>query len=261
MSQCYEWTSYDRRERLDFWWSCGAKLWESAWTGCDQNNAVLTLLSDRWSGNRLVWFGCEGLDFRKADTPFKRELLSICFEDEYYEYKDITGLFPDAEGRLGVDWSNDEGGRDVPYEGPFDTEIRWLRYVVNLDKRQFIDRERTAVLNVVPGEVWRDDLFPYLSVPADWDPGDGYLGMWFGDRLSATNERPPGDYQDLTALKSNRSVITSLTNDEILAYVSDGAPEVERDTSVPYFHTAWYRYANGRLGELIGTDRSGSIVR
>lgn len=103
MSQCYEWTNYDKKERLDFWWSCGSKLWESAWTGCDKNNAVLTLLSDRWSGDRLIWYGCEGLDFWKADTPFKSELLSICFEDEYYEYEDITGLFPDARGKLGVD--------------------------------------------------------------------------------------------------------------------------------------------------------------
>ncbi|MBE6465022.1 MAG: hypothetical protein E7003_06855 [Eggerthellaceae bacterium] len=260
MSQCYEWTNFDKRERLDNVWQCGLKLWESDFTGCGQNNAVLTLLSGRWSGDRLVWFGCEGLGYIKNDTPFKDLLLSIDFEEEYYTYADITGLFPDAAGKLGVDWSGDDGGRDVLYTGPFDTEVQWLRYVVNLDKKQFIDRERTAVHLVVPGEVWRDDLFPVLSVPFDWDPKTSYLGMWFGDRLTATNVRPPEEYEDLSYLKSERSVTTGLSNEEILAYVSEGAPEVTEDPSTPYRDTAWYKYANKRLDELIGLDFSGVIV-
>ena len=260
MSQCYEWTNFDKKERLEHIWMGGLKFWESAWTGCGQNNAVLTLLSDRWSGDRLVWYGCEGLDFCKKDTPFKKHLLSICFEDEYYEYKDITGIFPDAKGKCGIDWSDDDGGRDVAYVGPFDTAVQWFRYVVNLDKRQYIDRERTAVRNVVPGEVWRDDLFPILSVPSDWEPEDDCIGMWFGDRLTATNTRPSDEYEDLSYLKSEYSVATELSNEEILAYVSEGAPTVTEDPSIPYWKTAWYDYANARLDELIGKDHSGVII-
>ena len=113
----------------------------------------------------------------------------------------------------------------------------------------------------MPGEVWRDDLFPYLSVPADWEPGKRYLGMWFGDRLTATNDQPPIDYHDLTALKSEWSVATTLTNEEILAYVSDGAPEVDEPSSTFYTQTAWYKYAKKRLDDLIGIDRDGAIVR
>lgn len=260
MSQSYTWTSYEKNEEIGYGW-CGGRVWDSAWTGCKQNNAVLTLLADRWAGDHLVWYGCEGFDFYKTDTPLK-ELLRSVWVDYFYEAEDISGLFPEVKGEW---WHNEPigpNGEWVPvyYDGPFDIEIQWFRYVVNLDKKQFIDRERTAVHCVVPGEVWRDDLFPFLSVPVDWEPGEGYKGMWFGDLLAATNERPSSDYEDLSYLKSETSVVTDLTNEEILAYVSEGAPEVTEDPSTPYHDTAWYKYANKRLDELIGLDFSGVIV-
>lgn len=260
MSQSYTWASYEKNEELSIAW-CGGRIWDSAWTGCKQNNAVLTLLAGRWAGDHLVWYGCEGFDFRKADTPFKRLLRSV-WVDYFYEAKDISGLFPDAEGEWKHNAPIGPDGEWLPvyYDGPFDTEIRWLRYVVNLEKRQFIDRERTAVLGVAPGEVWRDDLFPYLSAPVDWEPGDGYMGMWFGDLLEATNTRPVGDFEDLTCLKSQTSVYTDLSNDEILAFVTDGAPSVDEYNPDRYTESAWYKYASKRLDALIGTDCGGLVV-
>ena len=260
MSQSYTWASFEKNEETSYGW-CGGRIWDSAWTGCKQNNAVLTLLSGRWAGDHLVWYGCEGFDFDRADTPFKKLLHSV-WVDYFYDATDISGVFPDVKG----EWRHNEpigpNGEWMPvyYEGPADTEIRWLRYVVNLDKRQFIDRERAAVLDVAPGEVWRDDLFPYLSVPVDWEPGDGYMGMWFGDMLAATNTRPAADFEDLTHLKSETSVYTDLTNDEILAFVTEGAPSTDDYDSRHYAGSAWYRYATRRLDALIGTNRKGHIV-
>ena len=171
-------------------------------------------------------------------------------------------MFTDSRGEWRYNKPIGPNGEWVPvyYDGPFDTEIRWYRYVVDLDKRQFIDRERTAVHCVVPGEVWRDDLFPVLSVPRDWEPGNGYQGMWFGDLLAATNDWPGEGFEDLTYLKSETSVMTGLTNGKILEYVGDGAPEITEPPGTFYAQTAWFEYANRRLSELIGTDRSGTVV-
>mgnify|MGYP004474497817 CR=1 FL=1 len=261
MSQGYAWSSFEKNEALEVGW-CGNKLRESAWTGCKQNNAVLTLLADRWAGDHLVWYGCEGFDFRNCDTPFKQQLLYEYGVDYFYDAKDISGIFPDSRN----EWSHyapigpNREWLPVYYDGPFDTEIKWYRYVVNLEKRQYIDRERTAVRCVVPGEVWRDDLFPQLCVPLDREPGEGYWGMWFGDLLAATNELPGEGYEDLSYLKTETSVMTGLSNEEILEYVSEGAPEVVEPPGTFYTETAWFKYANERLNELIGTDWSGEVV-
>lgn len=261
MSQCYTWASFEKKEAIDICW-CGGKLWESDWTGCKQNNAVLTLLAGRWAGDHLVWYGCEGFDFDDCNTPFKERLLHEYGIEYFYETTDISGVFTDSRGEWRYNKPIGPNGEWVPvyYDGPFDTEIRWYRYVVDLDKRQFIDRERTAVHCVVPGEVWRDDLFPVLSVPRDWEPGNGYQGMWFGDLLAATNDWPGEGFEDLTYLKSETSVMTGLTNGKILEYVGDGAPEITEPPGTFYAQTAWFDYANRRLSELIGTDRSGTVV-
>ena len=262
MSQGYTWVSFEKDEEIGIGW-CGNKLWDTTWTGCKENNALLTLLAGRWAGDHVVRYGCEGFDFYKEDTPFKKLLLSDEYGvDYFYDATDVSGVFPDAKGEWRYNAPIGPNGEWVPvyYDGPFDTEIKWFRYVINLDKHQYIDRESTAVRCVVPGEVWRDDLFPVLSVPLDWEPGDGYLGMWFGDLLAATNTHPGEGYEDLSHLKSETSTVTDLTNEQILQYVSTGAPEVDESKLVFYTETAWYQYANERLRELIGDDRSGTIV-
>ena len=84
--------------------------------------------------------------------------------------------------------------------------------------------------------------------------------MWFGDLLTATNESPGEEYEDISYLKSETSVMTGLSNEEILEYVSEDAPEVVEPPDTFYTETAWFKYANERLNELIGTDWSGEVV-
>lgn len=247
MSQIYEWMNYDKMERLDWW---GGKLLESSWTGCVDNNAVLTLLADRWKGDRLIRYGCEGLETPEDDRPFLQEIKGVCMEDRYYDSKDITGLFEEACGEpCDVYDENGEWIEESTHQGPFELRFVWYRYVVNVERKQYYDRERTAVHSVRDGEVFRDELFPALCTP--YGPsclvGGEKLVSWFGDVLAASNELPGEEFEDITSVHTKGSIPTDLSDAEILAYVSEGAPDIEANPR------EWNWHASERLRELLGT--------
>lgn len=249
MSQVYDWFNYDKMERLDWWWSCGGKLWGNCWTHCEENNALLTLLAGRWEGDRVIRYGCEGLDTPEDGRPFLKEIKDVFFEDRYYDSVDITGLFEETRGHPHdvYDENGDFAGEE-PFEGPFELRLEWYRYVINVDRKQFFDRERTAVHRVGLDEVFRDDLFTVLCTPwGRYDMvGGERLESWFGEVLAASNERPGDEYEDITGVHWKYSVPTDLSDEEILAYVCEGAPDFDDDPK------GWDRYVSGRLGDLIG---------
>ena len=249
MSQIYEWMNYDKMERLDWW--CG-KLFESNWTGCTDNNAVLTLLADRWKGDRLIWYGSEGLETPDDDRPFLKEIEDVCVEDRYYESRDITGLFEEACGEpCDVFDENGEWIGESTYQGPFELKLEWYRYVINTERKQFYDRERTAVHSVRDGIVYRDDLFPALSTPYGKERviGGERLVSWFGEILASSNERPGDDFEDITDVHSEWATPTDLSDEEILAYVTQGAPSLEDNPK------AWNAYVATKLAKLLGRPR------
>lgn len=255
MSQVYEWFNYDKRERLDWWWAGGGKLWAASWTGHEGNNALLTLLTGRWKGDRVIRYGCEGLELPDDGRPFLKEIEGVCVEDIYFDSlaRDVTGLFEEAAGQINDVFDDDgEFVGEAPYEGPFELTIQWYRYVLNLDRKQFYDRERTAVIGVWDGKVFRDELFPALCTI--WGRsemvGGGRLESWFGEVLAASNERPGDDFEDITDVHRTASVPTDLTDEEILAFVNKGAPNLNVDPK------AWNEHASRRLDELF-PDRRG----
>jgi hypothetical protein len=104
------------------------------------------LLADRWKGDRLIRYGCEGLETPLDGRPFLKEIEGVCVEDRYYESKDIAGLFEETRGELYDAY--DENGEYIGEkrrEGPFELKLEWYRYVINTERKQFYDRERTAV--------------------------------------------------------------------------------------------------------------------
>lgn len=235
MSQIYEWMNYDKMERLGWW--CG-KLWECSWTQCVDNNAVLTLLADRWRGDRLIRYGCEGLETPEDGRPFLREIEGVRMEDLYDNSRDIAGLFEEKRGEF-CDACDDDGGYigEVRKESPFELKLVWYRYVINTERKQFYDRERTAVHSVRDGVVFRDDLFPTLCTPYGRDEmvGGERLESWFGEVLAASNERPGADYEDITDVHAEWAAPTDLSDEEILEYVTQGAPSFE-DSPMPGTH-------------------------
>ena len=249
MSQVYDWFNYDKMERLDWWWSCGGKLWGNCWNRCEENNALLTLLAGRWKGDRVIRYGCEGLDTPEDGRPFLKEIEAVNVEEMCYDSPDITGLFEETRGHPHDVY--DENGHfagEEPFEGPFELKLEWYRYVINVDRKQYYDRERTAVRSVRDGVVNRDDLFTVLCIPYGRDEmvGGERLQSWFGEVLAASNEVPGSDYEDITDVHWRGSLPTDLTDVEILGYVSEGAPSLEDDPK------GWNEHALARFKELVG---------
>lgn len=217
------------------------------------NDAVLTLLATRWYGDRVCWCPDTGACFENPVTPLELELRDD--PDRPYSFDDVTGLFSDAEGRYGVDWgTEDYEAEEIPYGGPFDTCVEHWRFVVNLTKGQYIDRARAAVRKVLPGAVTRDDAFPVLLVPTDHaemmaDGGLGQLGAWFGDAITATNDRPGDGFEELWATPFDDSMPIGLDDGELLEIVCEGAPSAEDDPK------GWRDHVDARLTSELGIPR------
>ena len=252
MSQIYHWLNLYKKEKLVNIWDYD-KLWGSCYTTSKEHCALLTLLADRWKGDLVIRLGCEGLDVPDDGRPVIAEIEGYGDLDDfsYEESIDVTWLFEEAQGCLRDVYDERGFFRSEPYTGPFELRFERFRYVVNTERRQFYDRERTAVQFVHDGRVARDDLFSVLCVSYGHEclKGAERLGSWFGELLEATNERPGEGYEDITAIHSDYGMPTDLTDEEILAHVSAGAPDYEADSD------GWAKYANRRLDELLGRVR------
>lgn len=242
MSQVYSWLNYDKMERLEWQWVNGGKLWSCCSTHCEENNVLLTLLSDRWRGDRVIRYGCEGLDVPEDNRPFLLEIKGVSIEDRYHDSVDITDLFEAARDRPCVACDGDGGDRARALsEEAFTLKTQWHRYVINMDRKQFIDRERTAVCGIFRDGVHRDDLFTVLVTP--WGRRDLVGGerteSWFGEVLAVSSDRPGGGYTDLSDIRRHGSVPTDLDDDEIMAYMGKGVPDCEAEL--------WRELVAGRL--------------
>lgn len=51
MGQYFNWVNFDKNEIIEDWpWSNGNKLHESAYLGCEETDAALTMLAGDWRG-------------------------------------------------------------------------------------------------------------------------------------------------------------------------------------------------------------------
>lgn len=206
MSQYFEWVNFDKRESITtFPWPCGPGLHESAYIGCPETDAALTMIAGDWAGDLVAFVG-DYAHFENEAHPGRREverrLGGESLDDVIYVFTDICGRFDYVRGRPDarryVDLG-DEGFELVPYDGPYDVSIRFFRYAVNDARREYVDRLRTAVryIDGRTGEIVRYDPFPELMCSATgWldDPETEIEGRWFGDAVRPTDDRPGDGY-------------------------------------------------------------------
>lgn len=207
MGQYFEWVNFDKHESVETWpWPNGQKLVESAYVGCEQTDAVLTMLAGEWAGDLVVFLG-DYAGFEDETHPGRREvelrLQGMCLDDYVLDCKDICGRF-DYVGRhpeATYPVFGAEPGEEVErhYEGPYDVAIRHFRYVVNESKREYVDRARTAVCRIdgKTGRIVRYDPFPQLMCSETLGlerPESEIDGLWFGDVVRPTDERPGDGY-------------------------------------------------------------------
>lgn len=229
MGEYFKWANYDKRKVLsNDLWGDGIKLSCFTHSGSVRNDAVATLLADPWAGDRVILCGDYAHFRNDDDCEFRRNMASLCPDNLPYDWDDdpeceAAGLFRAARGLSREVWLRGGDAVMPPFEGPFSLEPRRVRYVVNEDKSEYLDRFRGPVLKVFPGRVEREDLFPILCCSREIFEGEAD-GRWFGNRLRASDERPSSGYRNITPCYEHRGEATTLSDEEILsAYVSSAA--------------------------------------
>ena len=166
MGEYFNWVNVDTEEYLcpaDF--DLGNKSHESSSKDNPLLQALYTLLSTRWCGDKIVFLGDEAnLPF---DTPYYvLNMLNDQSGPENYfdyiceDYRNVSGLFKEAEKQVRehiADWLIDrqsdrfeypnEYGIDVqnPYAGLFMLSGKSFRYIVNHTKRIYYSLEETQI--------------------------------------------------------------------------------------------------------------------
>lgn len=208
MSQYFNWVNLDRSEIIADWpWPNGQGVRESAYLGCEETDAALTMIAGDWAGDLVVFLG-DYAEFKNETHPGRREverrLDGTSAEHYMYECTDICGRFdyvrdhPEVRHPVFSDDSRDATW--VPYDGPRNVAIHCYRYVVNESKREYVDRFRTAVRQIDgrTGVIVRYDPVPELMCSGTGgldDPEHKIDGLWFGDVILPTDERPGDGYK------------------------------------------------------------------
>ena len=209
MGEYFNWVNVDKKEYIcpaDF--DLGNKSHESSSKDNPLLQALYTLLSTRWQGDKIVFLGDEAnLSF---DTP--HHVLNMLNDQsgggDYFDYicenyRNVSSLFKEAEEQVReniADWLIDrqsdwfeypnEYGVDVqnPYAGLFMLSGRSFGYIVNHTKRIYYSLEETQI-SFSDGFLcdWLDPL-PILM---------GYgrsvkSGLWLDDVIGVSNVRIPG---------------------------------------------------------------------
>lgn len=222
MGQYYKAVNIDKCEYVEGGtFDTGIKLMESCYVGNRLVNALSTLLSGPWHGDRVMYVGdyawdtaiegeysCSGdtlLCSFFVDGTLVADPYCSCYEDG----------FRDAEFRLDMPRRTEVEFIDLGFGASKFHEnqvpahdglaVESLRYVINEDQGIFYDREVCPVVwtwNDDEGqkhETRQDPLLIFLAVGNDLGGGDYHseqaqelVGSWACQTITASNERPEG---------------------------------------------------------------------
>lgn len=232
MGQYFNWVNFDKAEFIhtDIWPN-GQKLVESAYYGCEETDAALTMIAGEWAGDFVCFLG-DYADFHGNKNPAAKRALEAlngyCAEDYIFECcKDIQGRFDYAKTNPDFRWYDYKEEKYRPFTGPFDIPIQRFRYVVNESKHEYIDRERTAVryIDASSGEIIRYDPFPEYMSSEDQgfdDPENEVCGLWLGDKIRPSHKPPSLDYREVGRNYSYWAPpIVNVSDDEIRSIIAD----------------------------------------
>lgn len=168
MGQYYKPVSIEKKEHvLSHDYNNGLKLMEHSWIGNDFVGVVENLIAEggAWHGDRIVWAG----DYADPEEGT---------EDNIY---DIVG-----ENKI----------------RPEITDKKY-RYVVNMDKKEFVDTEKIPLSDVYEDENGKE--WPYTIHPlplltcegngrggGDFHKGSPLVGKWARNRVTVSNVKPEG---------------------------------------------------------------------
>ena len=236
MGEYYLWANPRRREFIShapfedfgFMMSCASAQ------PCTTTDAACTMIATAWHGDPVVFVGDYWDSFPPRDESGRR--ISALFDGYPYEdvicrFSDVTGHFPESRGKShpGSVLVSGDDEQDVPYDGPYDLDVRHFRFAVSETRHEFVDRGQAPVQSVyqVPNGnyCWfRTDPIPTLFSP-DFGP-DGWCGHWCLDLVNMTDVRPEHGYRDVTldALQPDSTEMVDAprvtATDEVIAEVT-----------------------------------------
>lgn len=207
MGEYFCWVNVDKKEYLcpnDF--DQGNKCRETVHRENPLLNALYELLSDEWSGDRVMFLGDECDLAEKPEYEILRSLTdginhyekSNYFDTMVENYRNVSCLFEAAEEdvrpeilryiedlKLGNASINEYGVKtESPMEGLFCRKGMTFRYIINHTKKLYYSCALTKILYMDRTESHHVDPLPVLL-------GCGRsveTGLWVGDCISAADE-------------------------------------------------------------------------
>ncbi len=213
MGQYYDWVNVDKQEYIcptNF--DLGNKLWESCHAWNPLLRALYELLDSDWKGDHIVFLGDYSeipydtenttlkimLDQYKDNGGEREPFYTYDFQLEYY--RDISCLFKasEKEVRNEIKWMVEEDDwefdcfrldKNDPFKGLFEREGKSFEYTINDTKKEYFDINKTELLGTKP----HNPLHLLMCYDSGGEPGD-----WLGDFIRVSNERPDGEYIDIS---------------------------------------------------------------
>lgn len=181
MGQYYKPINLDKKQYVyshDF--GNGLKLMEHSWVGNEFVNVIETLVAEggEWYGDRIVWAGdyADPEKSEKTGRPLKKNLWDMIDEDV---------------------------NPDMKIEPPQNSPVVKFRYVINLDKKEFVDTTKIPLSDVYTDEKGKEWPFTIHPLPiltcegngrggGDLHKEDPLVGTWARQRVTVSNHKPKG---------------------------------------------------------------------
>jgi len=177
MGQYYKPCSLEKKQHVySHDYHNGLKLMEHSWIGNDFVKAVEGLIAEggAWHGDRIVWAG----DYADPEKPIRKDPKYPEHKLTLYDLVDKNKINP-----------------EVPKEN--------YRYVINLDKKEFVDTEKIPLSDVYTddkGKEWPCIIHPLPLLTCegngrgggDFHKEDPLVGIWARQRVTVANTVPKG---------------------------------------------------------------------
>ncbi len=221
MGEYYDWVNIDKKEYIcpcDF--NLGNKLHESAFAGNHFLGALYNLLSSDWKGDAIVFLGDQTHIMEKDSNLVLRRLSAEkqTWDEHGYDwdyvaetYRCVSGLFKASEKEVrheiecflkydDFSYNPYRVRKEAPYEGLFMRGSCFFRYTINHSKKEFFDIENTRLTYTNKEGVLITRINPLPLLMAF--PGSEYdrcTGLWLGDQIEVSDEKPSSEYKDMSA--------------------------------------------------------------
>ena len=196
MGEYFKWVNPRKREWIDDepFDDYGFMLSIASYLGNRYTDAACTLIAGPWRGDPVMYIG----DYFTPEegSPIAGLFGGYPYEDALDNFRNVSGSFRCAEGLLRPVWGD---GDDVPYDGPFDTEVHHYRYALNRTRGEYVDRDAGPVRCVClyDGKYSWDRLDPLLGLLTPRSKPSEWHGRWCLDEVEMTDEPPEGGYEDV----------------------------------------------------------------